>query len=484
MAPQAQAAAAGNSVPKVLVIGAGAAGLVAALELSREGLDVTVYEQTEEVGGLWVYTPETESEPLGVDPQRRHVHSSMYRDLRTNLPREIMGYLDFPFLPKRGRDERRYPGCEEVKLYLKDFAEHYNLMRFIEFGVKVHYVGVKRGEANAYSENRDLKWIVRTSKVGANQVGEEIFDTVVICIGHFFQPRVISIPGAERWPGLHMHSHNYRIPEPFQDKVVVIIGNSKSGGDISKELIHVAKEVHICARNWPADNLSVSEAGPRKNTWHHPLVELACEDGTVKFQDGKSTKADVIMQCTGYLYDFQFLDTQGLISVEDGRVAPLYKHVFVPALAPSLSFVGLPSKILPFPLFQAQAKWIAKVLTGKVKLPSQSAMMADVEKYYLDLEAKGVPRHETLGLELETFEYVNWMLHECGERQMNSWRRDIFLTTTLSKLAYPFDYREVWDDQELLDIANASLLELSENLGIEGTQGSGMSYANHFSCIV
>lgn len=31
--------------------------------------------------------PETEDDPLGVDPARRRVHSSMYAGLRTNLPR-------------------------------------------------------------------------------------------------------------------------------------------------------------------------------------------------------------------------------------------------------------------------------------------------------------------------------------------------------------------------------------------------------------
>lgn len=42
------------------------------------------------------------------------------RDLRTNLPREIMGYTDVPFTPTfmgaASRDPRRYPGHAEVGL--------------------------------------------------------------------------------------------------------------------------------------------------------------------------------------------------------------------------------------------------------------------------------------------------------------------------------------------------------------------------------
>lgn len=44
------------------------------------------------------------------------------RDLRTNLPREIMGYLDAPFTPAfmggASRDPRRYPSHEEVRWLL------------------------------------------------------------------------------------------------------------------------------------------------------------------------------------------------------------------------------------------------------------------------------------------------------------------------------------------------------------------------------
>ncbi|KAL2609565.1 hypothetical protein R1flu_028138 [Riccia fluitans] len=477
MAPEAQGANTGNnSSSRILVIGAGAAGLVATLELVREGLDVVVYEQLKETGGVWIYTAETESDPLGVDPQRNRVHSSMYQNLRTNLPREIMGYLDFPFMAKQGRDERRFPGHEEVNLYLKDFAEHYNLLSLIEFDVEVEYVGVKGGVAAASTtENRNLKWIVRSRKVGqVDQVREEIFDGVVICNGHYAEPKVVPIPGIEGWPGLHMHSHNYRVPDPFQDKVVVIVGNANSGGDISNEVASVAKQVHICARNWPADKLSVSEGGPRKNVWHHPLVERAYENGTVKFQDGKSAIADAIIQCTGYLYAFPFLDAQELISVEDGRVSPLYKHVFIPSLAPSLSFVGLPSKVVPFPLFQAQVKWIAKVLTGKVLLPSVSVMTAEVEKLYQDLEAKGVPRYRTLTIGLDAFEYVDWLLEQCGETPAESWRKEIYLMTSVNRRVNP-DYRDSWEDQELLEIANASLHELSEKLCIGLSRCSGKS---------
>ena len=59
------------------VIGAGAAGLVTARELSREGHSVTVFEQNTVVGGVWKYAETVEDDLVGLDPNRERVHSSL-----------------------------------------------------------------------------------------------------------------------------------------------------------------------------------------------------------------------------------------------------------------------------------------------------------------------------------------------------------------------------------------------------------------------
>jgi len=41
----------------------------------------------------------------------------------------------------------------------------------------------------------------------------------VVCNGHYTEPRIAVIPGVDAWPGKQMHSHNYRVPEPFLDQV-------------------------------------------------------------------------------------------------------------------------------------------------------------------------------------------------------------------------------------------------------------------------
>ncbi len=61
---------------------------------------------------------------------------------------------------------------------------------------------------------------------------------------------------------------------------------------------------------------------------------------------------------------------------------PLYKHMFPPALAPSLSFVGLPWKIVPFPQMELQAKLIARcgLSTAVAARPAPTGAVAFVPK--------------------------------------------------------------------------------------------------------
>ncbi|RRT68235.1 hypothetical protein B296_00024287 [Ensete ventricosum] len=181
-------AAAPPAFSRVAVIGAGAAGLVAARELRREGLRVVVFERDAAIGGTWVYTPATESDPLGLDPGRDIVLSSLYDSLRTNLPRESMGFLDYPFSSRRapdGADTRRFPGHREVLRYVQDFARDFDLYGLVRFHREVERV----------ERDQDGRWQVDSRCVDYGGDESEVFDGVVVCNGHFTQPRIAEIPG-------------------------------------------------------------------------------------------------------------------------------------------------------------------------------------------------------------------------------------------------------------------------------------------------
>ena len=68
-------------------------GLCAARHLANQkNLIPVVYEQSSDIGGTWVY-----NDKVGKDENGMPIHSSMYKSLKTNLPKEVMAFPDFPF---------------------------------------------------------------------------------------------------------------------------------------------------------------------------------------------------------------------------------------------------------------------------------------------------------------------------------------------------------------------------------------------------
>ncbi|XP_043725042.1 flavin-containing monooxygenase FMO GS-OX5-like isoform X2 [Telopea speciosissima] len=435
-----------SSSTKVAVVGAGACGLVAARELRREGHQVVVFEKGDRLGGTWVYDDSFETNPLsptlfeqirrqGEEGVGVHVHSSIYRSLRTNLPRQIMGFLDYPF-NKEGHagDSRTYPRHEEVRSYLEDFARDFRLVELIRFRNEVVRVERNHGSPNEWIvQSRSSPARTNTSESESEELLAEVFDAVVVCNGHHTKPRFAEIPGIDKWPGKQIHSHNYRIPEPFRDQIVVLIGNGPSAHDISRDISEVSKEVHIASRS---PNVKIGKLDNYCNIWQHSMVA---------FQDESSVFADIIFHCTGYEYNFPFLETNGIVTAEDNRVGPLYKHVFPPRLAPWLSFVGLPFMVLPFMTFELQAKWVAQVLSGKVPLPFEQEMMNSVEEHYRHMAETGRPNHYTHKFDKDQFEYKNWLTAQVGLPPMEDWVEQMITISYKLVLSDLDGYRDKFD---------------------------------------
>ncbi|KAJ1700106.1 hypothetical protein LUZ63_008618 [Rhynchospora breviuscula] len=418
---------------KVAVIGAGMSGLVTARELLRESHDVTVFEKANRVGGSWIYNPHIESDPVGTNPNREKVHSSLYESLRLNLPRPLMGFSDYPLTDRDFGDRREFPKHEEVLNFLMAFASDYGLMGFIRFGAEV--IKVRR----TCDEGSD-RWMVKWREGEEEKVDD--FEAVVICNGHFVEPRVPKISGIDRWPGKQVHSHNYRTPEPYENQVVVIIGMGYSGFDISVEVASVAKEVHIAARK--NSILKVGKIPGMENIFEHFEISHIEPDGRVNFADGSSVIADIILYCTGYNYSFPFLDVNGII-VDDNQVGPLYKHVFSPRYGPYLSFVGITWATIIFLTSELQSKWVARVLSGKCTLPSENEMMSSVKEMYDEMTEVGLPKHFTHRLYPDKMEeYLDWLAVEAGLAPMERWWFEMYDTAFKVKISLGQCYRDKW----------------------------------------
>lgn len=190
---------------KVCVIGGGgAAGICAIKQCLQNNLDVIGFEQTSNVGGTWVYT-----DKVGKDENNLPIHSSMYRSLKTNLPKELMCFPDFPFPPQ----QKSYLPAADVLDYLNSYTDKFGVREKIKFN---HHV-VRTRPVN------DL-WEVLVRNIITDSYESFIFDAILVCTGHFSVPNVPKMEGHKMFKGRQMHSHDYRTPEAFSGESVLVIG--------------------------------------------------------------------------------------------------------------------------------------------------------------------------------------------------------------------------------------------------------------------
>ncbi|XP_026876750.2 flavin-containing monooxygenase FMO GS-OX-like 4 [Electrophorus electricus] len=374
---------------RVAIVGAGAAGLCVARHVSSRSTTFdppVVYEITDHVGGTWFY-----EERVGIHDNGHPVHSSMYRDLRTNLPKEVMMFPDYPFdaqLPS-------FLSHRDILQYLQKYCKRHAITPYIKFNTVVEEVKPISMET---VEGGAVTWEVISRGTYGGQ-NTQTFDSVFICSGHYSTPHLPSIPGIEHFKGKVMHSHSYRCREPFAHQSVVVLGAGSSGVDISFELVQANAKVTL-SHNKPALAFPL----PPEIQQAPPVVKVL-EDGSLLFQDGSVAHAEVLLFCTGYSFHFPFLCPKQLgLGIQHHLVAPLYKYLLPPAF-PSLFFVGICKIICPFIHFHYQVQFALAVLEGTVQLPSRKMMEEAAERERQMKVQKGVQEKHLLQMGSDQWEY-------------------------------------------------------------------------------
>ncbi|KAK3214778.1 hypothetical protein GRF29_19g1266003 [Pseudopithomyces chartarum] len=192
-----------SSNKRVIVIGAGPCGLPALKEMLAGGHDVTLYERSPTVGGVFA-------------------SKAMYHDLHLTLSNWAMAYSDFP-----NNGPQCYPSGAEYLQYLKDYATHFDLERHIEYNIEVH----------SASLDNNNKWILEVQKDGKPRI--EHADALIVATGAHQVPK--GLPSQlSSFKGKVVHSSDYT--EPFREEVrqkklrVLLIGGGESGADVSADL--------------------------------------------------------------------------------------------------------------------------------------------------------------------------------------------------------------------------------------------------------
>ena len=183
------------STVRVVVIGAGTAGLASAYYLQQADIPFVVLERSHEVGHTW---------------------NSLYPSLRLNTTK---WYSHLPKMPMPWHYPI-FPTAKQYHRYLNAFANRHHLREKIRFGVTVQEV----------TRTPDGRWHIQTDAFALTA------DAVISATGRFDQPFIPPIPDQAQFKGRILHAHDYQGAQPFLGQRVLVVGNGPSGIDIAPEI--------------------------------------------------------------------------------------------------------------------------------------------------------------------------------------------------------------------------------------------------------
>ncbi|KAI1841803.1 hypothetical protein JX266_011980 [Neoarthrinium moseri] len=370
-------------VSRVAVIGAGPCGLAAAKYLAAEKKfsKIDVFEQRATVGGVWNHTPLNlvdrdftvpRTQPTKFpdsaiwsdgDTSAQFV-SPVYDFLETNIPHTLMNYSDQEFPATASL----FPKHEVVTQYLQNYSA--SVLDLITLETQI--LGVERLQIEG-----SRCWRLDLLDLKTSETRHAYYDAVMVASGHYNDPFIPQIPGLaefnKMYPGSVSHSKYYRRPDIYAGKKVVIVGNSASGIDLSAQISAVSQLPVIVSE----------KAQPGTSFEQHSLIrmvpeiaEFIAEGRLITFNDGRIEKeVDCVVFCTGYFYSFPFLKTLDPPVITDGSYARhLYEHILY-IDDPTLAFLGIPQRVVPFPVSEAQSAYVARVWAGRLPVPSRSGML-------------------------------------------------------------------------------------------------------------
>jgi cation diffusion facilitator CzcD-associated flavoprotein CzcO len=223
-----------ESQHQVIVVGAGHAGIAAALALKDAELSAVVLDQADRVASSW---------------------RSRYDSLRLNTWRR------FSHLPGRPypKGTPTFPSRDQVIEHIERHAG--------EVGVELR-VGTRAERI----ERDDGGWVVHTS-VGALRAPQ-----VIVATGLDQTPVVPDWPGRETFQGELLHSSEYRNPRAFDGRQVLVVGPGSSGMEIAHELAEGGAATVWLAVRTPPNILLRQGPGPVPGDliatwlWHLPTA--------------------------------------------------------------------------------------------------------------------------------------------------------------------------------------------------------------------
>jgi 4-hydroxyacetophenone monooxygenase len=210
------------------VVGAGASGLAVAHRLLQAGVEVTVFEKNEEVGGTWL--------------------ENVYPGCRVDVPNQLYSFS----FAQTNDWVSRFSAQPDLLAYLQGVAKELRISECIRFATEVT-------EARFDDAAGEWQLTVRTGPEGApDEPAAEVFDALVCAVGQLNRPSFPAIPGRERFAGASFHSAAWDDTVELSGRRVAVIGSGASAAQFVPCLVEDVGHLDLYQRTppWmlPTDN--------------------------------------------------------------------------------------------------------------------------------------------------------------------------------------------------------------------------------------
>ena len=238
---------------RVAVIGAGMAGILAAIRLGEDDIDVEIFEKADRVGGTW--------------------RDNTYPGLSCDVPAHVYTY---PFARNPGWSSFYAPG-PEIQAYFQSVADRYGITERVRFGDEVTELRF-----------RDGGWDLTTASGHHGR-----FTAVVAATGVLHHPNIPAIPGLDRFGGAAFHTARWDHDVPLDGRRVGVVGTGSTAVQVCSALVDRVATFTLFQRSaqWvmQGDNKHYSDADRARYAADPAALEASIERMKRTIRDGISS---------------------------------------------------------------------------------------------------------------------------------------------------------------------------------------------------
>jgi 4-hydroxyacetophenone monooxygenase len=202
---------------RVLIVGAGMSGVLAAIRLKQAGIPFTIVDKNSDVGGTWF--------------------ENTYPGCRVDNPNHLYSYsfeptYDWP---------QHYSTQGKLWAYFRGVADKYGIRELVKF------------DTEAIGSDYDEKHATWTSRLRHKDGREEIIESnaIITAVGQLNRPKMPDVKGIDSFKGASFHSGNWDHSVDLKGKRVAVIGTGASAFQFVPEIAPDVGQMFVFQRSAP-----------------------------------------------------------------------------------------------------------------------------------------------------------------------------------------------------------------------------------------